>query len=191
MFMPWPKIPRWESEVIITEKIDGTNAQIHIVPDDMEVTAMVSFSMKASKIDNHFVLAGSRNRYISPHNDNFGFAQWVYDNHEELYQTLGPGRHFGEWWGKGIQRGYGLDHKKFSLFNVHKWSSLRTPLLQTVPIITTLDEDEYSDLFESILDARDYLTRYGSFAVSGYMKPEGMMVFHSRSNQLFKIVMDK
>ena len=190
MFMPWPKIPRWESEVIITEKIDGTNAQIYIFHMDEDVP-FETIQYKAPMIDEHLVLAGSRKRFLSPENDNFGFARWVYDNHEELYNTLGPGRHFGEWWGRGIQRGYDLDHRKFSLFNVNKWNKLKTPLLQTVPILTVVDEEEYDDLFDSILDARDNLERYGSFAASGYMRPEGMMVFHDRSNQLFKIVMDK
>ena len=27
-FEPWPKIPRLKRDIIITEKIDGTNAQI-------------------------------------------------------------------------------------------------------------------------------------------------------------------
>ena len=37
---------------------------------------------------------------------------------------LVPGRHFGEWWGSGIQRGYGLDEKTFSLFNAYRWGWL-------------------------------------------------------------------
>ena len=52
--------------------------------------------------------------------DNHGFARWVSENAEELLK-LGEGRHYGEWHGKGIQRGYGLEEKRFSLFNVTRW----------------------------------------------------------------------
>ena len=52
----------------------------------------------------------------------FGFARWVETNRERLITLLGPGLHFGEWWGSGIQRGYGLTKgdKRFSLFNVER-----------------------------------------------------------------------
>lgn len=70
----------------MTEKIDGTNGQIVITPEGQ-------------------VFAGSRNRYVEPGNDNYGFAQWVKSNEAALRDLLGPGRHYGEWWGAGIQRG--------------------------------------------------------------------------------------
>ncbi len=61
---------------------------------------------------------GSRTRWITAQDDNHGFARWVEGNKQELLK-LGAGRHFGEWWGSGIQRGYGLQkgEKRFSLFN--------------------------------------------------------------------------
>jgi hypothetical protein len=93
----FPKMARLSREVIITEKIDGTNAQICIGEDG-------SFQV------------GNRTRGITPENDHFGFAAWEYANQYELLQ-LGAGRHFGEWWGQGIQRGYGLTEKRFSLFD--------------------------------------------------------------------------
>ena len=103
VFAPMPKIARLNREIIITEKIDGTNASVHIVPD---------FETGACK-----VLAASRTRWITPQNDNLGFAAWVEANREGLLQ-LGPGHHFGEWWGRGINRNYGLTERRFSLFNV-------------------------------------------------------------------------
>ncbi len=92
-FVPFPKIARLSREVVVTEKIDGTNAQI-CVNDDMTD-----------------IVAGSRSRWITPVDDNFGFARWAQDNKQELLK-LGPGSHFGEWWGAGVQRRYGLAEKE-------------------------------------------------------------------------------
>ena len=64
-FQPFPKIPRLNREIVITEKIDGTNGVIHVA-DDLTVTA------------------GSRNRWLTIEKDNFGFAKWVAENAEEL-----------------------------------------------------------------------------------------------------------
>ena len=101
VFVPFPKLARYSREVVVTEKIDGTNAQIRIT--------------EAGE-----VFAGSRTRWITPAADNHGFAAWVEAHRAELL-SLGPGSHFGEWWGRGIQRGYGVPDKRFSLFNVARW----------------------------------------------------------------------
>src|SRR5258708_10409156 len=82
-FVPFPKIARLSREVVVTEKIDGTNAQI-CVNDDMTD-----------------IVAGSRSRWITPVDDNFGFARWAQDNKQELLK-LGPGSHFGELLGAGV-----------------------------------------------------------------------------------------
>jgi hypothetical protein len=107
-FSEFPKMARLSREVIITEKIDGTNAQILITKDNR-------------------LLTGSRTRWITPNDDNYGFAKWVEENREEVLK-LGIGRHFGEWWGSGIQRGYNLPkgEKRFSLFNVSRWALFGT-----------------------------------------------------------------
>jgi hypothetical protein len=78
-FMGFPKMGRLSRECWVTEKIDGTNAQIYITDDGQ-------------------MLIGSRTRWITPESDNFGFARWATEHKDELLQ-LGPGRHFGEWWG--------------------------------------------------------------------------------------------
>lgn len=96
-FTGFPKIARLNREIVITEKIDGTNAQI--------------FINEAGGL-----FAGSRTRWITPgKDDNYGFAGWVERNRKELLK-LGPGQYFGEWWGAGIQRRYGMTEKVFSLF---------------------------------------------------------------------------
>src|SRR4051812_2981949 len=76
-FQAWPKTPRLFRDIVVSEKIDGTNAAV-IVTDDWEIAAQ------------------SRSRLITPVDDNFGFARWVYDNEDGLKDLLGPGTHFGE-----------------------------------------------------------------------------------------------
>lgn len=161
-FQPFPKIQRLFREIIITEKIDGTNAQV-VVSEDGET-----------------VRAASRKRWITPDDDNFGFARWVEANAEEL-RRLGPGRHFGEWWGAGIQRGYGLAEKRFSLFNVSRWREDRPACCHVVPV---LYEGVFSE--EAVREALDRLRLHGSEAAPGFADPEGVIVFHARASVLFK-----
>ena len=70
---------------------------------------------------NLLIYAGSRTRWITPQDDNYGFAGWVERNSGELTK-LGEGHHFGEWWGLGIQRKYNKKEKTWSLFNVSRWN---------------------------------------------------------------------
>jgi hypothetical protein len=162
-FQGFPKIPRLKRDCIVTEKIDGTNASIFIGEDGE-------------------FLVGSRNRWITPQADNYGFAKWAYDNKQELLK-LGPGHHFGEWWGKGIQRGYGIEDKRFSLFNTHRWEHNpdRPVCCGVVPVI-------YIGPFTD--DAIDRcifsLQASGSYAAPGFMEPEGIVVYHKASGQMFK-----
>lgn len=165
-FTPFPKMARLMRDIIVTEKIDGTNAQISIGEDG-------SFR------------AGSRTRWITPADDNFGFARWCEDNRDELLK-LGPGRHFGEWWGRGIQRGYGLDCRRFSLFNVSRWADERPSCCDVVPTL-------YRGPFDQriIDECLDGLSVHGSNAAPGFMKPEGIIVFHVAANIGFKRTIEK
>lgn len=165
-FQPWPKIARLNRNITITEKIDGTNAAI-IVGEGA-------------------VGAQSRNRLITPDDDNFGFARWVADNAGALTDALGPGRHFGEWWGSGIQRGYGLTNgeKRFSLFNTARYADadLAVDGLGVVPV---LYEGPFSEA--EIRRALHHLDVYGSRASEGFTDPEGIIVFHHAAKQMFKV----
>ncbi len=163
-FVAFPKIARYSRPVIVTEKLDGTNAQIFI--DDLGQN----------------IYAGSRNRWIEVGDDNYGFASWVEANKTELLQ-LGPGSHFGEWWGVGIQRGYGLFERRFSLFNVSRWGDAdkRPKCCGVVPTLWTGNFDEMP-LAGLMLDFREK----GSMAAPGFMKPEGVVIYHLHSKQLFK-----
>lgn len=165
-FSPFPKIGRWSREVVVTEKLDGTNASIFIGDDGQ------------------FFMA-SRNRWITQDDDNYGFAKWALTNKADLL-TMGPGHHFGEWWGQGIQRKYGLDEKRFSLFNVHKWKDVRPACCHVVPeLFRGLMDEFYAN---KIMDA---LERSGSIAAPGFRKPEGIVIFCTHNSALFKKTFEK
>ena len=191
-FIKFPRIPRYSRDIIITEKLDGTNAQIFIEEYDCEFfdERHQPYEDPTATYKNFAIFAGSRNGWISTKQDNFGFAQWVKDNAKEL-SKLGRGHHYGEWWGKGIQRGYGLDHRRFSLFNVQRWNNDNIPsCCHVVPIlyhgpwnlkVDFLWENREED-WEPNYPAVDYvmedLEYKGSAAAPGFMKPEGIVIYH-------------
>lgn len=164
-FVPFPKIKRLTREMIVTEKLDGTNAQITITEDG------------------GFYI-GSRTRWITPEDDNYGFARWATEHKDELMQ-LGPGSHFGEWWGQGIQRKYSIGEKRWSLFNTTRWNDPDKPPIpaccHVVPIL-------YRGEFDTAVVAQclERLRTEGSVASPGFMNPEGVVVFHMASGSLFK-----
>jgi RNA ligase len=167
-FEAFPKIARLNRECVITEKIDGTNAQIIVTPEGE-------------------VLAGSRTRLITPENDNFGFARWVEQNKESL-KRLGYGRHFGEWWGTGIQRTYSLSEKRFSLFNVHAWKDgLPEGLPSNVGVVPILYQGIFSS--QAVKDALWKLESEGSTAAPGFLNAEGIVLYHTASKSLYKVTL--
>jgi hypothetical protein len=194
-FVQFPKIPRLKKEVVITEKVDGTSAQIAII----ELGNEVAYNMAAADPyvlrvypsertgDNPWALkAGSRNRWLKIGADNFNFAGWVLEHSDEL-KSLGLGRHYGEWYGKGIQRDYGLWDKKFALFNVARWNDEnpnRPACCQVVPILARGENVDTDVVMEKLF-------REGSVLAPGYGRPEGIVVFHSASRQLYKRTFDQ
>ena len=175
-FVAFHKIPRLFRDCVITEKIDGTNASITITEDGQ-------------------MRAGSRTKYIYPNKpkapgqkhaevtDNYGFAAWVEAHKAELL-SLGKGRHFGEWWGKGINRNYGQEGKYFSLFHTRGIAALPfcvgvVPVLYTGPFSV-----------DAVRECIEKLRTNGSVAVPGFMKPEGVVVFHEAAGQLFKVTLE-
>lgn len=96
---------------------------------------------------------------------------------------LGVGSHFGEWWGEGIQINYGIKGRKFSLFNVRKWldNELKPTCCDVVPLLYKGDFD--TNMINTILENLD---KEGSKASPGFMRPEGIVIYHAQSNTLFK-----
>jgi hypothetical protein len=187
-FQKFPKIPRMKRDIIITEKIDGTNAQI-VIDYFHAWDGYPNLPLCVSDDGEFGMWVGSRNRWISKNSDNFGFANWALENKEELFK-LGKGRHFGEWWGSGIQRGYDLSkgEKRLSLFNTHRWYAVPEEYRPNcVGVVPTLYEGPWSD--KAIQVQLDCLKEFGSFAAPGFMDPEGVVVFHKASNTLFKILL--
>lgn len=164
-FKEFGKIHRLNRKVIVTEKLDGTNACV-VVREDGTVSAQ------------------SRSRVITPTDDNFGFAAWVSANADTL-RELGPGYHFGEWWGQGIQRKYGLTEKRFSLFNVHRWSDSRPGCCHVVPVLAE------GIGFGLVNECIERLRLEGSVAAPGFMKPEGVVAYHTPGNALFKVTLER
>lgn len=188
-FIAYPKTPRLFRDIVITEKLDGTNSSIFIDESGRNMSV------------------GSSNRWITPSDDNYGFARWCNERFEELL-WLGPGRHFGEWWGGGIQRGYGLakDDKRFSLFNVARWADGAVTadkwergalipggaLLPPRPACCGVVPAIYRGPFDTrhVHSACEILAVEGSAAVPGYMNPEGVIVFHTAANKAFKVLLE-
>lgn len=173
-FKPWPKIGRLNRDMIITEKIDGTNAAVVIAIGE----------------DGEFhVSAQSRTRTINPgKDDNFGFAGWVQDNHVNLITVLGEGYHYGEWWGKGIQRGYGLAERRFSLFNVKRWMGEELWQVPGLDVVPLLDEQPFDTSLINQWIAT--LRTNGSAAAPGFMRPEGVIAYMPQSNVSFKVTLE-
>lgn len=165
-FQAFPKLSRLFRDCTITEKLDGTNACV-IVTEAGDVAAQ------------------SRNRLITPGNDNAGFATWVEANKADLL-LLGPGHHFGEWWGAGIQRRYGLKEKRFSLFNTERWGQdeTRPACCHVVPV---LFQGPFST--NEVKHQLGRLEANGSVASPGFMEPEGLVVFHHAARALYKVTL--
>jgi RNA ligase-like protein len=212
-FEPFPKMARLSRECVITEKIDGTNAQIFIwdapsvTAESRPTTGLIEECAGGNfrpagipwlwedKELGVYVAAGSRNKWLTTekNGDNYGFARWVADNVNDL-KRLGHGRHFGEFWGAGIQRRYGLTEKRFSLFNTERWKPapdnggiffdstvVSLPGLTVVPVL-------YQGVFntQECNIALNMLYTSGSAAAPGFMDPEGIVIWHEAARVLFK-----
>jgi hypothetical protein len=202
-FKPFPKMARLRRDCLITEKIDGTNASIYIGPTDCKdpKTIATFFDRDGNALG---MWAGSRTRWITPMDDNFGFAQWVYDHSSELVK-LGEGHHFGEWWGSGIQRGYGFKNGErfFSLFNAARWVEHDKPtylieqdnpkaepkFTERAPACCKVVPVLYDGIFNTGIanDIIDDLNLGGSIAAIGYNNPEGIVVYHKAAGVGFKM----
>ncbi|MFE6494110.1 RNA ligase family protein [Streptomyces sp. NPDC057748] len=207
-FVEWPKTKRLFRDIVVTEKLDGMNSGIHItaVPHDEpgEITVYPGEWMSLVVDGVRYVVSTqSRKRIITPGKttDNYGFAGWVYDNAADLVRILGEGLHFGEWWGQGIQRRYGLEEKRFSLFNTARWwagdeergtsmnqRAEQSDLVGQVDAVPVLYEGPFSEA--RIHHALMSLKIHGSHAAPGFMNPEGICVYHSQTRGVFKVTLD-
>lgn len=198
-FKSWPSIPRMSKErAIVTEKLDGSNSAVRIrsvTSETSQDSALPVITVHTTDGSGSFeVYAQSRKRLLQPtkEGDNFGFARWVYENAPALVRVLGPGDHYGEWWGQGIQRSYGLSERRFSLFNAPRWFETLHPTearseISNLYIVPTLFMGDFYDL--PIKELRDSLVEKGSQAVPGF-KSEGMVVYLREVNASYKVLLE-
>lgn len=204
-FTPWAKTGRFFRDIVVTEKIDGTNAAIGIIPiDEIDRVHPEGKPEEAQILDQHIIAdvtvngerfglyAQSRNKLLSLQFDNASFARYVHNNADGLADYLGVGLHFGEWWGSGIQRAYGLKggEKHFSLFNTRRHKEPYTAitsndLVRGVPVLYEGPMDQ-----EMIEAALQHLRTTGSEAAPGFMNPEGVCIFHTGSGIVSKVTLD-
>lgn len=179
-FKSFAKLNRFHDETMfITEKIDGTNAQIFIYETGKRVDE------DGSTIVERGMKIGSRNRYITPDDDNFGFARWCMENYSDLIK-LPMGRHYGEWWGNGIQRGYNQETKRFSLFNQSLLDiKAIVPCIDFVPLLSQHQFD-----LQKVEEVMDALKTNGSSASPGFMDVEGTVIYLKKAGIFFKYTYD-
>lgn len=201
-FEAWPKTPRLFRDIVVTEKVDGTNSAVIIEEIDPELDYEYEGGFTLATVERdgktYAVAAQSRNRLITPGKttDNYGFAAFVKENAEELFDLFGPGRHFGEWWGSGIQGRYKNVHPKlkgFALFNTERYAGLDETLPfgdQEVLVepVHVFYQGPFSE--EKIRGTLKELQKHGSW-MSPFDPAEGIVVFHTQSRQTYKITLDQ
>jgi hypothetical protein len=182
----------------VTETIDGTHAAVIVetLEHEGDYTDDVVAVVQTPDDVWYGVYAQSRKRLLKPgkSTDNFEFAGWVEENALDLAAGLGEGYHFGEWYGTGIQRAYGLDHKRFALFNVGRWHDQQAngcgpdvvpECCSVVPVLAV-----GAFVPETWNEALADLNQDGSAAAPGFDNPEGIVVFHSAARQSFKVTLE-
>lgn len=206
-FIKWENTARLFRDAVITEKLDGTNACV--IFEEIEESGQLPTSLIRTLTYGdrmYAAYAQSRNRLITPSNDNAGFAKWVESNANRLFYVLGEGRHYGEWWGAGVGRKYGMDRKVFSVFNTAGWYKVDegTPgedsrskrayiagiNIEAVPV---LFQGQFSE--DTIRDCARQLKLHGSYATHKYTgeyfsNPEGICVYHKDADRVFKYTLD-
>lgn len=210
-FKSWGSTPRFHKGLHITEKIDGTNAGVCVqgvskTVFDGHPDAMRVFGEECD----YLVRAQSRKRIITPGNDNFGFAAWVWENAASLANLLGHGYHYGEWYGEGIQKNpLAVKGRRWALFNTWHWGRKENldrlrmvdiPGLTTVPVLHDEQRDGPAD-YMTIPAIINGLNAGGSRA-DGFMTlpnahkmdfhvegPEGIIVWQRETRQRYKILL--
>lgn len=164
-FKAWPKTPRYRPlQIVITEKMDGTNSCIIIDYVDGELD---------------IVGVQSRKRFIVVGDDNFGFAGWVEANKQDLL-ALGKGYHYGEWVGPGIQKNpHKLEEKAFYLFNTSRPRETLPACVKQVPLLYIGDYDEAV--------VQDCLNNLYERAKDEEYEPEGIIIYFPSSRTSSKL----
>lgn len=165
------KVHRYSRPVVVTEKIDGTQGTIIIERHD----DIAGYDITVKSKGGHC---------LTVEKDNYGFCRWVFDHQHELIDLLGEGIHVGEWWGKKIQRGYNQTERHFSLFNTKRWRNVQEESNDLVRCVPVLWEGNFDDL--DIKCLMHVLKKSGSLAALGFNNPEGIVIYHTVADVMFK-----
>lgn len=187
-FKAFPSIERFEKvDVEVTQKLHGSNASVTIMRAPMDVLngkhpELIPFL----NVDTGWlVIPGKRTSYINLENDNFGFAKFISERKDEFVTCLGEGTFYGEWVGPGINSGEGLKEKLFVLFDTRLVGRPLPNRCFTVPVLW---KGALKDMnLENIM--HDLKVR-GSQFVSGFMRPEGVVIRVQHSNIMWKEVFE-
>lgn len=184
-FKSFPDIKKLGStEFSITQKIHGSNAQIMIYPVYKTIPNTEDSVIVTDEVDHMELLVGSRTRWIAPGCDNYGFATFVYAHKQEFIDKLGPGQHFGEWAGPGVNSGEGLKEKTLVLFDYWRYNPENLPP-QTV-LVPVLYKGKFDlGVIESVMAE---LKTNGSKLCPGFMRPEGIVA--QINGNRYKVVFD-
>lgn len=162
-------LPEFYTQVTITEMIDGKSGVLYV-----------------DKIKG-IVTAGTRWTWLdTPHWDGYGFQTWARVNEKALL-NLGPGYHFGVWWGHDIERGYNLNQKRFSLLDNIMWDDL-TKVPDCCGVVPELYRGPMTDT--CIPDTLRVLKEVGSLAAHGYKRPMGIVIRHLTGNVKYKVIIN-
>ena len=214
-FKSWGSTPRFHKGLHITEKIDGTNAGVsvqgfskgiyHEFSGDVPGDAKVVYGTDCD----YLVRAQSRKRIITPDNDNFGFAKWVWENADGLANLLGYGYHYGEWYGEGIQKNpLAVQGRRWALFNTWHWGRKEILVLLVdaditgltlVPVLHDEQRDgpaDYKTIPNLLVDlewgskADGYMTLPNAHKMDFHVEgPEGIIVWQRETQQRYKILL--
>jgi len=166
-YKPFSKIERFENvKISISQKLHGSNASIYI------------YKTEDGTLD---LKCGKRTDWITPEQDNFGFAKFVYDN-KEAFLKLGEGYHFGEYCGPGINSGEGLKERTLVLFDYWRYQDIMLP--PNTMIVPVLYEGP-NDGMKIVMIIKD-LKENGSKLVKGFMNVEGVVI--SMGGHRYKIL---
>jgi hypothetical protein len=190
-FKAYPKTHRIGTEqYTITEKVDGTNGVVYVhkaKPADFRVGK-----------DRSYVKAGSRSRWLEDDGskkwDNHGFGEWVMENERALIE-LPEGFHYGEWYGRGINRNYGLKDRRFMLFDYARYDKLITnnnilgDLIETETVLADVVTYDYLSIAIKLNSA--CLSVEGSVHVRGFSDPEGLIIRSKLRPAVYKYIIRK
>ncbi len=182
-FRGWPKTTRRLSKCTISEKLNGSNGAL-----GFQVTDASPTDGREIYVLDIEMATQTRNRIVTPKDDQTGIARWAEANRETLIEDLlyiegnlpvpstEPQYHYGEF----MTRGHKEPH--FYLFNTRRWTGVQfsTPTLKVVPVL--YEGIYYDGVVEECLED---LRQNGSKVHPG-IPAEGVVVYYPGNDTMFK-----